>query len=198
MPRWMYTLPTKQVCCNLGHSLPEPLTRDFLSRWISYWSTVRSEIPAVSSQHFSLHSSLLLQKSMSQEIVSSSAAIFEASITFYVQTGLCLSHMICYTPNSWCQELSSSNFWHQSSLNTRHCAAFSQITHFPGSVLSLKFSFLLSPFQLLFPFVFLLSDLAYSWSWFSHGRDQMISAGKTAFFLHIALNPAIIQLPVLQ
>lgn len=53
-------------------------------------------------------------------------------------------------------------------------------------------------FHLLSPAVFLLSDLAYSWSWFRHGRDQMISAGKTALFLHIALNPAIIQLPGLQ
>lgn len=135
------------------------------------------------------------KKSTSQ---SSIAAIFEASVTSHVQTGLCLGHMICYNPNSWCQELSSSDFWHQPSLNTLHCAAFSQISLFPVSVFSLTFSLLRSFFHLLFPFVFLLSDLAYSWSWFRHGRDQMISAGKTAFFLHIALNSAIMQLPVLQ
>lgn len=50
--RWMYRVANKLVFCNLGHSQPEPLMRDFLSRWISYWSPVRSEIPAVSSQHF--------------------------------------------------------------------------------------------------------------------------------------------------
>lgn len=57
-----------------------------------------------------------------KRFLSSRAAIFEASVTFHVQTGLCLGHMICYTPNSWCQELSSSDFWHRPSLNTLHCA----------------------------------------------------------------------------
>lgn len=133
-----------------------------------------------------------------KRFLSSSAAIFEASVRFHVQTGPCLGHMICYSPNSWCQELSFSDFWHEPSLNTLHCTAFSQISPFPVSVFSLTFSFTLSLFHLPLPFVFLLSDLADSWSWFRHGRDQMISAGKTAFFSHIALNPAIIQLPVLQ
>lgn len=60
-------LLTKQVCCNLGHSLPEPLMRDFLSQWIAFWSLARRKIPEASSQHFP-NSSLLLQKSTSQEI----------------------------------------------------------------------------------------------------------------------------------
>lgn len=51
---------TEPVCCNLGHSLPEPVMRDFLSRWIAFWSLARSEIPQVSAQHFP-NSSFLLQ-----------------------------------------------------------------------------------------------------------------------------------------
>lgn len=60
-------LHTKRVCCNLGHSLPKPLTGDFLPRWIAFWSLARNEIPEVSSQHFP-NSSSLLKKSMGQEI----------------------------------------------------------------------------------------------------------------------------------
>lgn len=82
-----------------------------------------------------------------KRFLSSNAAIFEASVTFHVQTGLCVGHMICYTPNSWCQELSSSDFWHQPSLNTLHCAAFSRFSLFPVCLLSHIPSFIF-----LFPF----------------------------------------------
>ena len=138
----------------------------------------------------SLHSSFLLQKCTSQEI-------FEFQCRHI--WGFC--HIPCSDwPLPWpqdfllesrCQELSSSDFWHQPSLNTFHCVAFSWISIFPVSVFNLTFLFLRTLFHLLFPFVFLLSDLAHSWSWFRHGRDQMISAGKTAFSLHIALNPVL-------
>ncbi len=87
-----------------------------------------------------------------KRFLSSRAAIFEASVTFHVQTGLCLGHMICYTPNSWCQELTSSDFWHQPSLNTLHRAALSRISLFPVScVLSHILSFALSLSRSAFP-----------------------------------------------
>lgn len=160
-------LLTKQVCWNLGHSLPEPLMRDFLSQWIAFWSLARGGILEVSSQHFP-NSSLCCRNPRAKRFLSSNLAIFEASVTFHVQTGLCLGHMICHPLNSWCQEPSSPDFWHQPSWNTLHYAAFSQISFFflPSS----SHSLFCSVFHLLSPAVFLLSDLAYSWSWFRHGR----------------------------
>lgn len=189
-------MPTKPVCCNLGHSLPEPLMRDFLSPWIAFWSLARSEIPQVSSQHF-LNSSLLLQKSTSQESVSffdAPESPFETSITFYVLTGHRLGRMILHPCKHQRQDPSSSDSWHQPSWNTLHRAAFSRLSLLVSLLSLLRFA----PF-ICFPQLFSSSViLAYSWSWFRHGRDRMISAGKTAFFLCMALNPAIIQLPVLN
>ena len=56
--------------------------------------------------------------------------------------------MIGYTPNSRCQP-ASSDFWHQPSLNTFHCAAFSPLSLLPVSVISpfrsLSLSFICFP-----------------------------------------------------
>lgn len=81
----------------------------------------------------SLHSSLLLQKPWAKRFLSSSAAIFEASVTFHVQSGLCLGHMICY---SWLLMPTTVFLWLLTSAIFKHFALCCIFSHFFFSCLS--------------------------------------------------------------